>query len=102
MTSALVLPAFFPAINIFLAIPRVILSSMPFKSAISNRGRSPAGSTASPSVDSAGYSASTGAMFTAEDLEKNWDKISDFSNAKPFFNGGEQTGKVLEKAMKGN
>ena len=39
---------------------------------------------------------------TAEDLEKNWDKISDFSNAKPFFNGGEQTGKVLEKAMKGN
>ena len=39
---------------------------------------------------------------SAEDLEKNWDKISDFSNAKPFFNGGEQTGKVLEKAMKGN
>ena len=39
---------------------------------------------------------------TAEDLEKNWDKISDFSNSKPFFNGGEQTGKVLEKAMKGN
>ena len=38
---------------------------------------------------------------TAEDLEKNWDKISDFSEAKPFFNGGEQTGKVLEKAMKG-
>ena len=37
----------------------------------------------------------------AEDLEKNWDKISDFSEAKPFFNGGEQTGKVLEKAMKG-
>ena len=36
-----------------------------------------------------------------EDLEKNWDKISDFSEAKPFFNGGEQTGKVLEKAMKG-
>ena len=39
---------------------------------------------------------------SAEDLEKNWDKISDFSEAKPFFNGGEQTGKVLEKAMKGN
>ena len=39
---------------------------------------------------------------SAEDLENNWDKISDFSNAKPFFNGGEQTGKVLEKAMKGN
>ena len=38
---------------------------------------------------------------SAEDLEKNWDKISDFSEAKPFFNGGEQTGKVLEKAMKG-
>ena len=37
---------------------------------------------------------------SAEDLEKNWDKISDFSEAKPFFNGGEQTGKVLEKAMK--
>ena len=38
---------------------------------------------------------------SAEDLEKNWDKISDFSEAKPFFNGGEQTCKVLEKAMKG-
>ena len=38
---------------------------------------------------------------SAEDLEKNWDKSSDFSEAKPFFNGGEQTGKVLEKAMKG-
>ena len=38
---------------------------------------------------------------TAEDLEKNWEKISDFSEAKSFFNGGEQTGKVLEKAMKG-
>ena len=38
---------------------------------------------------------------SAEDLEKNWDKISDFSEAKPFFNGGEQTGKVLEIAMKG-
>ena len=38
---------------------------------------------------------------SAEDLEKNWDKISDFSEAKPFFNGGEQTGKVLDKAMKG-
>lgn len=38
---------------------------------------------------------------TAEDLEKNWNKISDFSEAKPFLNGGEQTGKVLEKAMKG-
>ena len=38
---------------------------------------------------------------SAEDLEKNWDKISEFSEAKPFFNGGEQTGKVLEKAMKG-
>ena len=38
---------------------------------------------------------------SAVDLEKNWDKISDFSEAKPFFNGGEQTGKVLEKAMKG-
>ena len=38
---------------------------------------------------------------SAEDLEKNWDKISDFSEAKPFFNGGEQTGKVIEKAMKG-
>ena len=38
---------------------------------------------------------------SAEDLEKNWDKISNFSEAKPFFNGGEQTGKVLEKAMKG-
>jgi len=38
---------------------------------------------------------------SAEDLEKNWGKISDFSEAKPFFNGGEQTGKVLEKAMKG-
>ncbi len=42
---------------------------------------------------------SLGLDATAEDIVKNWDKISDFSNAKPFSMGGEQTGKVFEKAM---
>ena len=41
-----------------------------------------------------------GLKATAEDIEKNWDKISDFSDAKPFNMGGEQTAKVIEKAMK--
>ena len=41
-----------------------------------------------------------GLKATAEDIEKNWDKISDFADAKPFNMGGEQTAKVIEKAMK--
>ena len=41
-----------------------------------------------------------GLKATAEDIEKNWDKISDFSNAKPFNMGGQQTAKVIEIAMK--
>jgi len=41
-----------------------------------------------------------GLKATAEDIEKNWDKISDFSNAKPFNMGSEQTAKVIEIAMK--
>ncbi len=35
---------------------------------------------------------------TAEMVKEKWDVITDFSNAKPFFQGGEQTGKVFEKA----
>lgn len=35
---------------------------------------------------------------TAEKVLEAWDKITDFSNAKPFFMGGEQTGKFFEKA----
>ncbi len=35
---------------------------------------------------------------TAEMVKEKWDTINDFSNAKPFFQGGEQTGKVFEKA----
>ena len=38
---------------------------------------------------------------TAEDVENAWEKITDFSNAKPFFMGGEQTGKVFEMVTKG-
>ncbi len=38
---------------------------------------------------------------TAEKVWENWDKIGDFSNSKPFFMGGEQTGKVFEKVMAG-
>ena len=41
-----------------------------------------------------------GLKATAEDIEKNWDKISDFSDAKPFNMGSDQTAKVIEKAMK--
>jgi NAD(P)-dependent dehydrogenase (short-subunit alcohol dehydrogenase family) len=36
---------------------------------------------------------------TAEKVWENWEKISDFSNAKPYFMGGEQTGKIFELAM---
>lgn len=32
---------------------------------------------------------------TAEKVWENWDKISDFSNAKPYFMGGEQSGKIF-------
>ena len=35
---------------------------------------------------------------TAEMVVANWDKISDMSNAKPYFQGGEQTGKVFKMA----
>ena len=35
----------------------------------------------------------------AEDILENWGKISDFSKAKAFNSGGEQTAKVFEKAM---
>ena len=42
---------------------------------------------------------SLGLNATAEDIVKNWEKISNFENAKPFNMGGEQTGKVFEKAM---
>ena len=38
---------------------------------------------------------------TAEDVENAWEKITDFSNARPFFMGGEQTGKVFEMVTKG-
>ena len=41
-----------------------------------------------------------GLKATAEDIEKNWDKISDFSDAKTFNMGSEQTAKVIEIAMK--
>ena len=43
---------------------------------------------------------SLGLNATAEDIVENWEKISNFENAKPFNMGGEQTGKVFEKAMK--
>lgn len=32
---------------------------------------------------------------SAEKVWENWDKISDFSNSKPFFMGGEQSGKIF-------
>lgn len=35
---------------------------------------------------------------TAEMVAENWEKISDMSEAKAFFMGGEQTGKFFEKA----
>ena len=35
---------------------------------------------------------------SAEKVLEAWDQITDFSNAKPFFMGGEQTGKFFEKA----
>lgn len=35
---------------------------------------------------------------TAEKVWENWEKISDFSDSKAFFMGGEQTGKFFEKA----
>lgn len=38
---------------------------------------------------------------SAEKVWEAWDKISDFSNAKPYFMGGEQTGKIFEMVMGG-
>ena len=37
---------------------------------------------------------------TAEDVAKNWDDISDMSESKAFFMGGEQTGKFFEMVSK--
>ena len=42
---------------------------------------------------------SLGLNATAEDIVDNWEEISNFENAKPYNMGGEQTGKVFEKAM---
>ena len=42
---------------------------------------------------------SLGLNATAEDIVNNWEKISNFDNAKSYNMGGEQTGKVFEKAM---
>jgi hypothetical protein len=38
---------------------------------------------------------------TAEKVEENWAKITDFSNAQPYFMGGEQTGKFFKLATGG-
>jgi len=38
---------------------------------------------------------------SAEKVAENWEKISDFSNATPFFMGGEQTGKFFKLATGG-
>ncbi len=45
---------------------------------------------------------SLGLNATAEDILENWDKISDFSEAKAFNNGGGEKGKDFEKAMEEN
>ena len=42
---------------------------------------------------------SLGLNATAEDIVSNWEKISNFNEAKSYNMGGEQTGKVFEKAM---
>ena len=42
---------------------------------------------------------SLGLNATAEDIVNNWEKISNFNKAKTYNMGGEQTGKVFEKAM---
>lgn len=43
---------------------------------------------------------SLGKEVTAEDVAANWGKISDMTNAKGFFNNGEQTGKIFEVISK--
>ena len=42
---------------------------------------------------------SLGLNATAEDIINNWEKISNFDKAKAYNMGGEQTGKVFEKAI---
>ena len=42
---------------------------------------------------------SLGLNATVEDIVSNWEKISNFNEAKSYNMGGEQTGKVFEKAM---
>lgn len=45
--------------------------------------------------ESAGLFVGRGDDLSAEKVWENWDKISDFSNAQPYFMGGEQTGKIF-------
>ena len=33
----------------------------------------------------------------ADEVAANWGKISDMTGAKPYFQGGEQTGKFIER-----
>ncbi|MGI9413507.1 MAG: SDR family NAD(P)-dependent oxidoreductase [Hyphomicrobiales bacterium] len=42
------------------------------------------------------HGAYLGADATAEDIARNWGKISEMSDGKPLFMGGEQTGKFFE------
>ena len=107
MTSTLVLSALFPAIKIFLAMPRVILSSMPFNSAISNRGKFPAcltaddGSAVASSLDSAGFSATTGSEASTAALVNEINKLRVGEFTKPInIPGGVVILKLDEKADK--
>ncbi|NWH07206.1 MAG: SDR family NAD(P)-dependent oxidoreductase [Alphaproteobacteria bacterium] len=46
-------------------------------------------------IESKGISLGTAA--TADDIAANWPTITDMSGAKPYFQGGEQTGKFIER-----
>lgn len=43
------------------------------------------------------HGVSLGAHASADDVAAAWSKISDMSGAKPYFQGGEQTGKFIER-----
>ena len=48
-----------------------------------------------------GVNLGTGEDMTAENIAEKWDEISDMKDARPCYQGGEQSQKIFELIMKG-
>ena len=48
-----------------------------------------------------GVNLGTGENMTAENIADNWEQISDMKDAKPCYQGGEQSIKIFELIQKG-